>query len=156
MTSYYMSHIYDVISRCLANFELEKLKSLIQFVWRHKFPESDIKEEKLFSLIQKIRFDQTGTGLTGLETILSIQIPTGKAFDPWSPENWLRPIAERFNLDADAVLNNIVYARAHSRLEMRLGTAVARFLIFTGEIWQNQNVLPPCVKFDSSLTSSLR
>ena len=132
MTSYYMSHIYDVISRCLANFELEKLKSLIQFVWRHKFPESDIKEEKLFSLIQKIRFDQTGTGLTEHGFTLSTLIPTGKAFGPWSPENWLRPIAERFNLDADAVLNNIVYARAHSRLEIRL---MARFYILSGENW---------------------
>jgi len=42
-----------------------------------------------------------------------IFIDTENTFRP----DRLRPIAERFNLDADAVLNNIVYARAHSRLE---------------------------------------
>merc|ERR1711990_707855 len=39
-----------------------------------------------------------------------IFIDTENTFRP----DRLRPIAERFNLDADAVLNNIVYARAHS------------------------------------------
>lgn len=39
-----------------------------------------------------------------------IFIDTENTFRP----DRLRPIAERFNLDADTVLNNIVYARAHS------------------------------------------